>query len=112
MKKPCSSCDNAIKTRHCRKKQRYEPNIHNMECWDCEELQKYEVFRESKRRYREGKVIPDMVKFIEYISKNNFVYLRHKIQHLGWIKSLQYHFVESSVMMGVISEAIKKEDDK
>lgn len=122
MKKPCSSCENAIKETHCPKMVKYDPqflNYYNSPCYKCDKYEKYKLFRESKRKYQKGdqiKTLTDFVSYIEFRQSGDdgdcYLYIRDKIYHFDWILSLQFRCIMKSVYNGNVYEAIKKEDNK
>lgn len=106
MKKPCNNCEYALeyKTRKCT---RYQP--HNFEmCRKCEAYQKYEDYLKSKQQYRCGNTLTTMQALEDFISENQFVYIRGKIYHIGWVMSLQYMTIRRYIKSGVVKEAIRK----
>jgi len=106
MKKPCSNCVNAQKINRL-KSAVYFP--YSIVCLNCDKYKKYLRFRESKRMYEAGKPISSMKEFEEHIH-DGFMFYNHKLQHIGWLISMQYRVLQNAVCNGHIYVAIKKEN--
>jgi len=61
----------------------------------------------SKAKYRKGGKITSLDELV----KQDFVYWRDKITHKGWFMSWQFRMTCNAINHGVISYAIKKEDE-
>lgn len=106
MRKPCNGCQFALEC-STKKATRYYPN--NRECLGCEKYIAYCEYRKSKQKFHKGKQILTMTEFDKHIP-DRFMYWRHKIQHIGWLTSMQYRSLKNAVESGYIYEAIKRKD--
>ena len=60
-----------------------------------------------KPKYKKGKKITSFKMLMKHLDEDNFVYLRRKIQHKGWVLSLQFRCVVSALKCGNIRVALK-----
>ena len=61
----------------------------------------------SKRKYEPGEAIISLDDLIYYLNTRDFVYIRGKILHKGWVMSLQFRYLVSTMAQGYIKSAIK-----
>lgn len=106
MRKPCNKCEfsNTYKTV---KKTNYYPNRLSGTCAVCEKYLKYQDWLESKRKYHKGEKIRSIKEFEEHIS-DEFMYWNDKVQHVGWLMSMQYVRIRMAISLGILYTAIRK----
>ena len=65
-----------------------------------------------EKKYRPGDRITSLTKVIKALEKDNFIYVRNKIYHSGWILSQQIKYLNDTIKGGHVKEAvnIKKAD--
>ena len=105
MKKPCSHCP-LSKEAFDRRLGRVPNSVH---CADCEKYDKYKQFRESRRKYKPGKVISSMKEFEEHIN-DSCLYMHDKPKPIAFLISLQYRVLSSLIRYGKIRIAVKKQE--
>lgn len=54
-----------------------------------------------KRKYKPGKVITSL----DELSKQEFIYIHHKIYHCGFVFSMQFRLVKAYMDRGLIRKA-------
>ena len=60
-----------------------------------------------KRKYTKGGII----KSLDEMAQQEFVYIHDKIYHAGWFMSLQFHFVKKMVEAGCVCRAEPRTED-
>lgn len=61
----------------------------------------------TARKYRPGRRITSLNTLMRRLDKDGFIYLRHKIQHKGWVLSLQFRTILSNISGGWVRTAEK-----
>lgn len=61
-----------------------------------------------KRKYRKGEQITSL----DELSKQEFIYFRHKVTHCGWFMSWQIQTTKKFMELGYLYYAEKVGDDK
>lgn len=56
-------------------------------------------------KYKQG----DVIKTLDELDKQEFIYFNNKIYHCGWWKSWQYRMTTDFLKAGRLYKAIKKE---
>ena len=58
-------------------------------------------------KYKPGREIITFEGLRKILEKNQFVYLRNKIYHEGWVLSLQFKYLADLLDNGLIKRAVK-----
>jgi len=62
-----------------------------------------------KRMYRPGEIITSVDSLIQEIHAGRYIYIRGKVQHPGWVSSMQFRTVFLYVRGGSVRFALKNE---
>ena len=61
----------------------------------------------TKKKYKPGKEIKTIQDFVSALERDNFIYIRGKIYHSGWIQSFTLRYVIGCINAGVCRKAVR-----
>lgn len=108
MNKPCNGCRHANHYTYGRK-EHWSQQPFNSICSECEQMKKYQDSLERRRKYYPGSIIYTFDGLEKSFEDTGFVYFHGKILHRGFIESLQYRVLKSSLAHGCVRTAVRKE---
>lgn len=102
---PCRTCKNAwvVNGKH-------RPNMREQCEFICEMRQDHQKWLESKRQYRPGAPLASILEFQLYCEQKKYVFWRGRLQHIEFIRSMQYRIVQRLLEERSIYSAIKTEN--
>lgn len=101
MNNPCRRCVYAIRT---------EPPYACLNIKKCEAYNEYERYKESKRKYRQGRQIQSLAEFEQHFP-DGFFYLHGVIKHVSILQSMSVKTIMNYLSNGSIRTAIKKDGE-
>lgn len=60
-----------------------------------------------RTKFRKGAVIRNMHDLMRRLDAGEWVYMRHKVQHPGWVSSMRLNVVSQFVRNGWVAEAVR-----
>ena len=109
MNKPCSSC------MYARQSINGTVLLPKRECFNyrtCKAWRKYDEYKESRRKYKQGKTIKSLAEFEKHLNGDGFFYLRGVIKHKSILISMTVRTIQLYIESGYLRAAVKKEESK
>jgi len=66
----------------------------------------------SERKYHEGDIFKTVGELAEWLDQGNSVYIYGRFNHLGWVTSFQFRYLQNIIKSGVVTKAIPQEPAK
>ena len=60
-------------------------------------------------KYKKGERITMLHEMVSWLNDGNFVYIRDRFTHTGWIMNFQLRYAMMIVRQGIVFKAIKQE---
>lgn len=85
------------------------------ECFNyrtCKAWRKYDEYKESRRKYKQGETIKSLAEFEKHLNGDGFFYLRGVIKHKKVLMNMTVGTLQLFIENGCLQTAVKKEETK